>query len=106
MKLYATVESERCSKGQGGNKHLDIALLVGSASNSLHFASVRLNIPEDTGNYTLWLDGKIVKEWTKEFKEVTKGKKQKDETCKDCGENLYGMVRVHHHTEDGKDVTA
>ena len=31
MKLYATVTSERASKGQGGNKFLDVAVLVGDA---------------------------------------------------------------------------
>lgn len=31
MKLYATTTSERASKGQGGNKELDISLLIGSS---------------------------------------------------------------------------
>ena len=31
--------------------------------------------------------------------------KEEDEKCADCGENMYGTVRIHHHTEDGKDVT-
>lgn len=30
MKLYATVTSERSSKGQGGNKYLEVELSVGS----------------------------------------------------------------------------
>lgn len=29
MKLYATVTSERASKGQGGNKYLDITIAIG-----------------------------------------------------------------------------
>ncbi len=32
MKLYATVTSERASKGQGGNKMLNISIIVGSES--------------------------------------------------------------------------
>lgn len=27
------------------------------------------------------------------------------ETCAHCGEHMYTIVRAHHHTEDGKDVT-
>jgi len=34
MKLYATTTSERASKGQGGNKELDISLAIGSTGNS------------------------------------------------------------------------
>lgn len=35
MNLYATISSERASKGQGGNKHLDIDVFVGSAKESV-----------------------------------------------------------------------
>lgn len=66
MKLYATVTSERASKGQGGNKFIDIDILVGSADDSKRFANVRVNIVD--GMYTLWLDGERVK---------TKGEKEK-----------------------------
>lgn len=26
--------------------------------------------------------------------------------CKHCGEPMHALVRSHHHTEDGKDVTS
>lgn len=78
MKLYATVTSERASKGQGGNKYIDINLNVGSATESEHFANVRLNIID--GVYTLWIDGEIVK---------TKGNKQKGENNCGCGICAY-----------------
>lgn len=68
MKLYATVSSERASKGQGGNKYIDIDVNVGSAADSKRFANIRVNVVD--GVYTLWLDGEVVK---------TKGEKQKDE---------------------------
>lgn len=34
MKLYATITSERASKGQGGNKYLDIDIRAGSREDS------------------------------------------------------------------------
>lgn len=30
---------------------------------------------------------------------------KKDQTCAYCGEPMYGLIQVHHHTENGKDVT-
>ncbi len=27
-------------------------------------------------------------------------------SCKHCGEPMYGLVRIHHHTENGTDVTS
>lgn len=79
MKLYSSVKSERATKNQGGNKYLDIDLAVGSRDDSHYFANVRLNIPENTGNYTLWIDNVIIKEWDEDFNDVTKGKKQTSE---------------------------
>ena len=80
MKLYATVKSERASKGQGGNKYIDINLLVGSAHESEHFANVRLNIVN--GFYTLWIDGTVLKIQSTEKEE--KGNKQKGESKSGC----------------------
>lgn len=31
--------------------------------------------------------------------------KKNNDTCKECGEDMYGTVRIHHHTEHGIDVT-
>lgn len=42
MKLYATIASERASKGQGGNKHIKIALNVGSKTQSRTIAQISL----------------------------------------------------------------
>lgn len=36
MRLYATVTSERASKGQGGNKYLDIDIFTTSKENATH----------------------------------------------------------------------
>lgn len=87
MKLYATVASERASKGQGGNKYIDIDLAVGSTSDSNHFASLRLNIID--GVYTLWLDGEVIKRSDTKKGEKQKGKCEHDldnyGKCCDCG---------------------
>lgn len=47
MKLYATITSERASKGQGGNKYINIDLFVGSASNPIPAGSVYFRIDDD-----------------------------------------------------------
>jgi len=38
MKLYATIESERASKGQGGNKYLAILITCGDSKNPITLA--------------------------------------------------------------------
>ena len=42
MKLYATVQSERATKGQGGNQRLDIQLTVGDSDKPLKAGVVAL----------------------------------------------------------------
>jgi hypothetical protein len=42
MKLYATVTSERASKGQGGNQFLDVQLFYGSADKSVPIGVISL----------------------------------------------------------------
>ena len=39
------------------------------------------------------------------FESVSLGMTLSDRTCKACGAALYGLVRVHHHSEDGQDAT-
>ena len=77
MRLYATVTSERASKGQGGNEYINIDLMRGSASDSikcyrLHFTEKALSILKND---------KVI------FQElVEKGEKQKGEkNCSHCG---------------------
>jgi hypothetical protein len=45
MKLYATVESERASKGQGGNERLDTVYTTGD--NYSPFLAVNMTVRED-----------------------------------------------------------
>lgn len=47
MKLYATVTSERASKGQGGNKYLDIDITVGDAEKPRMLAQLTARYSDD-----------------------------------------------------------
>lgn len=44
MKVYASIESERASKGQGGNKYLDINLFGGTSKKSVPIGSLYLHV--------------------------------------------------------------
>jgi len=80
MKLYSTITSERATKGQGGNKFLNIKIASGSAKNSYIFADIMVDThgfiylrngdKGEVATYTT-LEGKLV--------ELTKGEKQKGE---------------------------
>jgi hypothetical protein len=75
MKLYATVKSERASKGQGGNEFIKIELAGGSATNSQHLTTIWLKVEGD--NAVLLVpnqSGDMVK---MKFPVFTKGEKQK-----------------------------
>lgn len=87
MKLYATVASERATKGQGGNEYLRIELMVGSADMPERIGIIELRNEEDA--YELvWHDEdplarlKLDKS-LRVLKRITKGNKQKGE-CSDC----------------------
>ena len=94
MKLYATVTSERASKGQGGNEYLDIAV---TDDNEEQIARMRIYPKKDNiGEFTdviiefsehLYVNGH---HWLDD--EVTgKGKKQKGEEirCNNCMKLLH-----------------
>lgn len=49
MKLYATITSERATKGQGGNKYLDIDIKVGSAENQFNLARLTARVGDRDG---------------------------------------------------------
>lgn len=78
MNLYATVTSERASKGQGGNKYIEVVLLaVGSASDSKPVVRAYLNADEDPYNYVLKVFGGATGEVLEYTKRIPKGNKQK-----------------------------
>lgn len=60
MKLYATITSERASKGQGGNKFIKISLLVGNKLSPALMAHLELTRKDDT-HYDLWLDSYLIR---------------------------------------------
>lgn len=53
MKLYATVASERASKGQGGNDRLEIDIFVGSAKESIKI--VEGTVRKENDGYTVYI---------------------------------------------------
>ncbi len=94
MKLYATVSSERATKGQGGNKYLDIKIYVGTAKNPYLLSELRVehkeSIVEPMGTsqsldgFIVTRDGKII-DYILDDSERLKGEKQKSEVCSMCG---------------------
>lgn len=85
MKLYATVTSERATKGQGGNDSLDIRL---SVSNDRIEAGRIIVEPSGTGYKVYFIppagitkaDGVTLSEITAEYIEIKKkGERQKGE---------------------------
>lgn len=83
MKLYATVKSERASKGQGGNEYLKIII----RNDRQHCIAYLTFKPDETCDISVIKDIKTnfePVEWIGTDDDV-KGKKQKGEKC-DCGE--------------------
>lgn len=83
MKLYATTTSERASKGQGGNKHIEITLQGGEYRDILIRFEVNYN--KDFPNYSLkMIDGDInfmqaLKNHLSFWLDLQKGKKEMEE---------------------------
>lgn len=87
-KLYATVTSEKASKGQGGQKYLNIDINV--ASNTPTFRS-RVIFDELLGIYYISFESLHFKKWSVVYQtevltnvEQTKGEKQKGKMCEWC----------------------
>ena len=101
MKLYATVTSERATKGQGGNKDIKITLQIGSTKENKHIATILLNaLPAEASRDNIpvvvmqvWdIDrGELCERqiYSLQGENITKGEKQKgkndDDKCKKCG---------------------
>lgn len=88
MKLYATITSERASKGQGGNKQVEILLQVDP---KLRIQTGRIIMKVEEDGYTIKyypICGASFRS-TKDknvivLLDTTRGKKQKDEYCTEC----------------------
>lgn len=85
MKLYATVSSERASKGQGGNKYVNIEVLYQEAG--VNRVLSRLNVVIEEGEARLYADNHGVIASAN-----IKGEQQKGETLEKCthGKRVYG----------------
>lgn len=91
MKLYATVTSERASKGQGGNNHLDIDVFIGSSKESVKI--LEGTVEKDGEGYTVYVttigqgdNDQCIDTFIKE-----KGEKQKGDEYKE--HNPYCAIR-------------
>ena len=89
MKLYATVTSERATKGQGGNNYLEIAISVGDDDRyKIRVTPEKLDFMER--GYSSPLLERRHSDIMKEY-EQRKGKRQKGEICPVChGKNIEG----------------
>lgn len=91
MKLYATTTSERASKGQGGNKYLDIDIFTTSKEKPTHKLKVWQN--DEFGHIWITLYAQHFDKWQELASDMIfinivkeKGKKQQGENkCKVCG---------------------
>lgn len=83
MKLYASVTSERATKGQGGNERLDIQITVGSVSEPHEAGVIAVREVEpgvfNIGHFYRGEGRKIITIDTNE-----KGEKQKGECAHEC----------------------
>lgn len=71
MKIYASVQSERATKGQGGNKYINISITDENKTQIAHFSVM----PMASGGYNL----SVVHE-DGGYNKFIKGKKQKDDS--------------------------
>ena len=81
MKLYATVTSERASKGQGGNDYLDIVFQCGSSKEPSIIGSILLK--NEGGTWILKHAKGNGEDWKIIDQGEIKGEKQKGETLHD-----------------------
>lgn len=90
MKLYATTTSERASKGQGGNKYLNIDILDEEENLIAYISVLSYN---DKPTIKIYYDIDLIEkpEMIGEYlsKAINiKGKKQKTAKCSECGNGL------------------
>lgn len=78
MKLYATVTSERASKGQGGNKQINIAIFIDNREYPRYRLFLTKRENEDTDIVLVDMEKPFPNDV---YKETIKGEKQKGEAC-------------------------
>ena len=109
MKLYATVTSERATKGQGGNNFLRIELTIGDGLNPKDIGAIELvNVGDERYQLryypTTKHDGVLLTNGN--FPQIEKGKRQKgNNNCyaqvgeEFCGKATKGGDYCEYHTK-------
>lgn len=92
MKLYANVSSERATKGQGGNKYLDIIIQVGKARQKIAKLKVK-PFPDNSSDNIFKIElfdfNSDIPLSSHTFFTQTKGKKKKSERECGCGKGTF-----------------
>lgn len=93
MKLYATITSERATKGQGGNEFLEVKI-KDEGSYPLYIMRIYPKTGIKPLKLLLWKDKSVKLEEveTLENEKKLKGEKQKGEKCKLCNNDVYGKL--------------
>lgn len=100
MKLYATITSERASKGQGGNKYLFVDIMAGSSKNSERIAILRVEVEGERWRLRLRRpNGEYINDWSGELK----GKKQKGECRCICHSKVWEGIKHPTHEDCNAD---
>lgn len=88
MKLYATITSERATKGQGGNNFINYSLKIGNKENPIEVFTLQAKYENGSVKIGWWYlpGGQIGKTELLFPNELKKGKRQKGEitSCPIC----------------------
>lgn len=91
MKLYAKINSDRASKGQGGNKYLATEYYI--VDREKPQAKVEIINDKEKGEIHFVVKEYFFGKWTEKYHNIyyiniekTKGKRQKGENTSHCGE--------------------
>jgi len=101
MKLYATVSSERATKGQGGNDFIAIRLMCGSAKSQKQAGFIEMRLMNDEKYCQVSFqdpNNEKVIICTIIPMDEAKGERQKGEPtgiCASCGRDTYGITCEH-----------
>jgi len=110
MKLYATVSSERATKGQGGNKHLEIIIMAQELEGiptrqDLFRLSMEINDNKRlTAKIWDYSEGDEMLLYPRHISTPTKGEQQKGEKkCSHCGAITKTSLEGWHCSNCGRD---
>ncbi len=84
MKLYATTTSERASKGQGGNKYLKINVMNDKQEQIVYIEIMPSDLHNGKTSIVSYFSNKLAITEKYVLEDITKGKSQKGEKCRNC----------------------